>query len=353
MTSALGGKGLGNVGNTCGLNALLQCITHTDQLREYFLQTAPDGTIVNNFKYSIVTELKRLIREFWVNNVSIVPTRFAKAFEESTSGRLEMGEQMDMSEVFLVLLDKFENEWKTTNNKHVQLPWPAPEKSASPLFLSMVSAATKSWVDFMGKVPVQWSHLMSGFQVGQVVCNTCHHIYHNFEPFSALSLDIPRVQAGTSLHLGQCFKKYFDHEVLDGDGGGGWKCDKCGGSKAEKLTRFWSAPKVLVVVLKRFKYKSNGRLEKIHVPIDIPEFFSFLPGTELSTGLHDTGVDKAYTIKAIGCHFGSLNGGHYTALAKHDGVWHHFDDLSVNKIEDANMALKNNMHAYMLFYERK
>ena len=375
-------KGFGNVGNTCGLNALLQCIAHTDSLREYFLQEAlPGAQTLPTAKYSIVNELQRLLQEFWVNDTSIIPTRFAKAFEEATAGRIAMGEQMDMSEVFHVLLDKFEKEWEPSvqNPVYTSLPWPSmhtmhtmhtmpsmpsnratssdegkphsKKKDDSALFQTMALSASNAWGKFMGKVPVSWAHLMNGLQVGQVVCDSCHHIYHNFEPFTALSLEVPKPAAqGASVHLGECFKAYFDAEMLDG----GWKCDKCNGCKAEKLARFWWTPKVLVIALKRFRYRSDGRLEKVHVPVDIPESFDFLPGTELATmtATANGGKKSPHRLRAIGCHFGSLNSGHYTALAMHNKQWHHYDDLRITPLEKADMALKNNIHAYMLFYER-
>jgi ubiquitin carboxyl-terminal hydrolase 8 len=340
----LGSKGLGNVGNTCGLNALLQCIAHTHLLREFVLKkSTPDGLVLSDAKFSIVNELKRLMREFWIADVSIVPRRFAKAFEESMSGRITMGEQMDMSEVFHVLLENFEKEWENEAGAATP-PWKVKTgaNATTPQFRVMCDLAHDAWMRFMAKVPNGWSHLMNGLQVGQVVCENCNHVYHNFEPFSALSLEVPRPPKGESVQLGDCFKQYLEPEKLEG----GWKCDKCGACKAEKLTRFWSAPNVLVIVLKRFRYRSDGRLEKVHVPVNIPETFKFLPGTELS------GESKTYHIRAIGCHFGSLNSGHYTALAPYANKWHHFDDLSVSPIENADMALKNNIHAYMLFYEK-
>ena len=339
-------RGFGNVGNTCGLNALLQCIAHTDALREFFLNDAQCGTIADNCKYSIVDELKRLLREFWVDNKSLIPRRFAKAFEEATQGRIAMGEQMDMSEVFIVLQEKFENEWKKglvagRGEAGAVEEEAGPWSGTSPL----MGQATDAWRRFMSNLPERWTHLVNGLQVGQVMCDGCKHIYHNFEPFTVLSLEIPKpTSPGIPVHLGECFKAYFDTEHLDN---AGWKCDKCNGCKAEKLVRFWQAPKVMVVVLKRFRYRANGRMEKMHTPVNIPETFNFLPGTELAPGKLPT-----YKLQAIGTHFGSLNSGHYTALARHEGRWHHFDDLSINALESADMVLKNNIHAYMLFYER-
>jgi ubiquitin carboxyl-terminal hydrolase 4/11/15 len=42
-----------------------------------------------------------------------------------------------------------------------------------------------------------------------------------------------------------------------------------------------------------------------------------------------------YDLYAVSNHFGSLNGGHYTAFAKNaiDGKWYDFDDTDVSKID--------------------
>lgn len=349
--SRKGLKGLGNVGNTCGLNALIQCIAHTDALRDYFLKAAPEGTKAEGHTYSIVNELKRLLDEFWIEDRSLVPLRFAKAFEESTKGLIAMGEQMDMSEVLMILQDKFEREW-VSNGSGIDNDGVPPWKTLGLGVTDLQKNATESWSRFMGKVPKDWAHLTSGLQIGQVVCDNCNHVYHNFEPFSTLSLEIPSPSA--SVHLSECFNAFFKAETLgDEDEGEGWKCDKCGCRKAQKLVRFWSAPKVLVVVLKRFKFKANGQMTKKHVPVDIPETFNFLPATELAPCKEER---PSYKLRSIGTHFGSLNSGHYTALAPHnnDGTtkWYHFDDLHINALATTEMALKNNIHAYMLFYER-
>jgi len=47
-----------------------------------------------------------------------------------------------------------------------------------------------------------------------------------------------------------------------------------------------------------------------------------------------------------------LNGGHYTTISQDaSGVWVHFDDLQHEVLIDETF-LKNNQHAYLLFYER-
>lgn len=363
-------RGLANVGNTCGMNALLQCVAHTNALRNFFLLSScvDQARARDGCEYSIVKELKLLLYQLWqettaegTEGIGLVPRRFAHAFEEATRGRLDYGDQMDMSEVWMVLLDAFERELSTapgeTTKQDAPPPWPQTWDSAeADAFARMASLASETWTRFFAKLPRLWAPLVNGIQVGQIVCGNepCKYVHHNFEPFSCISIDIPEREPGApnhTVHLGECFAHYFRAEMMSE-----WVCDKCkGGAKgdrhpSEKLTRFWWAPAVLVIVLKRFRQRPDGRLSKSHVPVDIPAAFDFLPGTELAR-LNASAEAGKYKLSAIGCHFGSLQGGHYTALAPEHGQWYHFDDLRISPVS-TEQILQNNSHAYMLFYER-
>ena len=57
-----------------------------------------------------------------------------------------------------------------------------------------------------------------------------------------------------------------------------------------------------------------------------------------------------YEIYGVVNHFGSLNGGHYTANCKTDQGWYNFNDTKVSKIDQSQIF---NNSAYLLFYKRK
>jgi ubiquitin C-terminal hydrolase len=57
-----------------------------------------------------------------------------------------------------------------------------------------------------------------------------------------------------------------------------------------------------------------------------------------------------YEIYGVVNHFGSLNGGHYTANCKTDQGWYNFNDSSVHKINESEVF---NNSSYLLFYKRK
>jgi ubiquitin C-terminal hydrolase len=204
--------------------------------------------------------------------------------------------------------------------------------------------AAKAWHDLASKMPAAWANLVNGLQVNQVVCSNpkCKHVYHNFEPFSMLTLDIPSSKS-EDVHLSDCLRAYMLPETMSE-----WKCDKCHQNGSQKLVRFWCAPSILVIALKRF----GGTGHKVNTPVTLPDIFELTAGSELCRNL---GGPKSppYTLKAVGCHFGSLGGGHYTALGRDsEGSWLHLDDLNITVLPDSSQVLKNNQHAYMLFYER-
>ena len=66
------------------------------------------------------------------------------------------------------------------------------------------------------------------------------------------------------------------------------------------------------------------------------------------------GPDKKYSkydLYAVSQHYGSMGGGHYTAVCKNiDGNWYSYDDESVYKSSKNNVVTEA---AYVLYYRRK
>lgn len=63
------------------------------------------------------------------------------------------------------------------------------------------------------------------------------------------------------------------------------------------------------------------------------------------------GISPIYDLYGVSNHFGSLNGGHYTAYGKNiDGRWYNFNDSSVSS-SNANSVVTD--AAYLLFYRRR
>ena len=125
-----------------------------------------------------------------------------------------------------------------------------------------------------------------------------------------------------------------------------WACDKCGEKRdAERKTRWWVAPDVLVILLKRFQFTAAG-FEKIGVPISFP-----------ISDLHlRTATEETYDLYGVVNHYGSLSAGHYTALCREDDAWFLFNDHQVLPVlaEEIAQEIQNCAKScYVLFYKRK
>jgi ubiquitin carboxyl-terminal hydrolase 4/11/15 len=112
----------------------------------------------------------------------------------------------------------------------------------------------------------------------------------------------------------------------------------------------FSAPDYLVVHLKRFSHTRGlwgGR--KVDELITFP-----VQGLDLSQHIlkQTQGKPVIYDLYAVSNHFGSLDGGHYTAYCKNPvyGKWFNFDDSSVGKLSEGEI---NTKAAYVLFYKKR
>ena len=89
--------------------------------------------------------------------------------------------------------------------------------------------------------------------------------------------------------------------------------------------------------------------EKIDEPVDFPQ-----KGLDISQWVKmdykAAGITPIYDLYAVSNHYGSLNGGHYTATCKNseDENWYGFNDGSVSGGKDISGSA-----AYMLFYRRR
>jgi ubiquitin carboxyl-terminal hydrolase 4/11/15 len=154
-----------------------------------------------------------------------------------------------------------------------------------------------------------------------------------------------------SLTLYDCLEAFSLEEKLEQDNA--WYCNKCKKHQlAMKKLEIFKAPYILIVQIKRFKMKTNyAALSSlvnrkndclIAFPLDNLDLVNFVVGPEKSKAQYD--------LFAVSQHYGSLSGGHYTALCRNSGGWFKFDDESVYKESKENVVTNS---AYLLFYKRK
>ena len=128
--------------------------------------------------------------------------------------------------------------------------------------------------------------------------------------------------------MADCFDEYSSLETLGGDDQ--WYCNVCKEHRdITKKLELYKAPKILCLHLKRFTQKTGGKHRKGYMGMA----FAQIAGNEKNGALIDypvEGLDMRpfvlelqnepepvnYDLYAVSNHYGSLNGGHYTAYCK-------------------------------------
>jgi ubiquitin C-terminal hydrolase len=321
-------KGLANIGNTCSINTLIQCIGHCPLFLEFTLQTDIQVTKLNSRNYAVYDELKEILKHMWIDNHSLVPRRFIEAFYESIGDSYSLGEQLDFTEMWMLLLNNIIHE--THSNTHI------PNYQISVNYKSdmkniMQKKVQESLDIFFKNSNSPLNNLLQGSHIQQITCDKCKHRSHLVEPVAFSHIDNPNILEGLQQIL-------ETQEIND------WKCEKCSYDKGTKFVRFWKLPNIWMIVLQRYNLES-----KTTIPITIPLTIPIHKNVELSA----INNDFHYELKSIANHYGSIHNGHYTAVCKNEnGTWCEYNDLQIGIIKDINSVLVNNRTAYALFYER-
>ncbi|KAK8882446.1 hypothetical protein M9Y10_045088 [Tritrichomonas musculus] len=118
-------------------------------------------------------------------------------------------------------------------------------------------------------------------------------------------------------------------------------------SKCAKKMDLWSAPKVLILHLKRYQcniYSTKKLTEKVTYP-DILDLSSYIVGPDQDKD------NMKYKLYAIIEHFGGLDSGHYETIILQDqkDKWFKYNDQLVQIIKKEKAHSQN---AYVLFYVR-
>ena len=313
-------QGLQNLGNTCSINTLLQCIGHTNRLRTWLLENKDSQADDNRLLLS--KELSRITHEMWVENKSLAPFLFMRAFFDSLGG-LSRGEQHDMMEAWMLLVDKI--------NTEIGTPQVTPRIQGS----NNAEEFAKAWECHNGKCMSPWLKQIQGWTVTSIQCKACKDVVRMYEPFCCLELAIS--SGDNSRSVAEMFTTMFQTEDIEER-----TCDKCKTcAPASKETTICMYPEVLVCCFKRFEMTQKGHTQKRNEPIDIPMY------------IKPVNIEHKYQLCSIGNHVGSLHGGHYYAVARNpNGSWNSYDDISIAHVSDIHEVIQNNRDAYMLFYER-
>ncbi|KAK4806412.1 hypothetical protein QYF61_016262 [Mycteria americana] len=334
------GAGLYNLGNTCFLNSVLQCLTYTPPLANYLLSREHSQSCEYFWEHLLVSQcygdfakLRSLLpslppcsgRQQGFCMMCIMEAHVNKVLRASVR-------VIQPSAVITVL---------TRIGEHFRL---GMQEDAHEFLRYTVDAMQRaclsgsSDLDISSQATTIVHQIFGGFLRSRVTCLSCKAVSDSYEAF----LDVPlHIKAASSVTA--ALQDFVKPERLDGENC--FKCSKCDKMvAASKRFTVHRAPKVLTVCLKRFEDFTGRKISKL---VEYPEYLDLRPYMSQTAG-----EPLLYTLYAVLVHSGgSCHAGHYFCYTKaSNGLWYEMNDASVDG-RGIDTVLRQ--QAYLLFYVRR
>nr|CAD7446139.1 unnamed protein product [Timema bartmani] len=320
--------GLKNLGNSCYMNSIIQCINNTTPLAFYFVEGTYRDDINRSQKTrgEVVEEVAVVVRALWRGQFRSIACHDLKAVMGRLKSSFQGVEQQDSHEFLTLLMDWLHED---LNKKSGASPIKDPSISENP--------EDAAWNKFRSVNESLILTLFFGQQKSTVRCCKCNEKSVTYEPFSNLSLPLPTNSNRCTLH--DCVRLYLREETLTG-----WNCPSCKEARdAHKKFDIVRFPPILIVHFKRFHHDGWSRKKQ--------NFVDF-PLTSLDMGSFTAYSDQRYSqynLYGVSNHYGTMEGGHYTAYCRNNvyGQWYKFDDQEVSELSTNDVRTGA---AYILFY---
>ncbi|KAE9596940.1 putative ubiquitinyl hydrolase 1 [Lupinus albus] len=303
------GAGLSNLGNTCFMNAILQCFTHTVPLIEGLSSSSHTFPCdCYNTEFCVICALRAQIEHsLAASGGTVSPVMLFKNLTYFSSSFTRY-EQEDAHEFMQSALDKLDR-----------------------CFLNL-KENNESFEDanLVEKI-------FGGRLISKLRCSNCGHSSNTYEPLIDMSLEIENVDT-----LSSALESFTKLENIEAN----FKCDGCKEEVSlEKQLLLDQAPSVAAFHLKRFKTDGTS-VEKLDKHVDFP--------LELDLQLYSVSNQNSiepmkYDLYAVVVHMGlSATSGHYFCYVRSaPDIWHRLDDSQVTRVS-ADYVLSE--EAYILFY---
>ena len=217
-----GTSGLYNIGNTCYMNSIVQCLSNCSVFRSYILsndfipnilkdKSLPPSLLKNDLENYLSFQLRKIIINIWNSSFfSFRPISFKKLFGKKIE-MFQNSSQHDSQEALLCILDTFNEEIgneifiKSTNSINDEkfkylLDQNELSNNETNKLISLIRENYEGYIKFVSKENFYNSHkkkysiisdLFSGRIITELNCPITNINKVNFEPFFFLSVSLP------------------------------------------------------------------------------------------------------------------------------------------------------------------
>nr|KAF6488358.1 ubiquitin specific peptidase 8 [Rousettus aegyptiacus] len=329
--------GLRNLGNTCYMNSILQCLCNAPHLADYFNRNCYHEDINRSnllgHKGEVAEEFGIIMKALWTGQYRYISPKDFKITIGKINDQFAGYSQQDSQELLLFLMDGLHEDLNKADNRK-------RHKEENNDHLDDFKAAEYAWQKHKQLNESIIVALFQGQFKSTVQCLTCHKKSRTFEAFMYLSLPLASTSKCT---LQDCLRLFSKEEKLTDNNR--FYCSHCGARRDSlKKIEIWKLPPVLLVHLKRFSYDGRWK-QKLQTSVDFP-----LENLDLSQYVIGPKNNlKKYNLFSVSNHYGGLDGGHYTAYCKNAARqrWFKFDD---HEVSDISISSVKSSAAYILFY---
>lgn len=340
-------RGLKNLGNTCYMNAVLQCLVRVPEFNSYLMGKSYCDDIASKndlgYRGRLVSKFAELTRSLHYDGNFLVPKDVRSIFTQKYAD-FATYKQQDAHEFLSFFLDGLHEDLNFARRNNERITHKEPPDDEFDFHSKKVNHREASQRFWNRHTSMNQSKIVDLFQ-GQFISITqskvSSTVRRNFDSFMVMSVPIPEKRS--SVMLEDCIKKFRETEAIDDF----YEPTMKKHVKATKNISLWKLPPVLIIQISRFKANSYGIIcEKLHTKVKLPK--------EL---VIDSNMDKRqkYRLFSFVEHSGqTLNSGHYRAYANHpnaEQLWFLFDDQDVSRVSSANVdSVLDSRTAYICFY---
>ncbi|CAF0840314.1 unnamed protein product [Brachionus calyciflorus] len=349
VLSQRGNVGLRNLGNTCFMNSILQCLSNTKFLLEYILNSSYTNDInktLSTMRGSLFISYAELIKKMWKGADTFVNPQEFRYQLIKYSPNFSGYAQQDAEEFLTYLIKGLHEDVNLVKTK-------PPSYSIDDKTWDAMNDFEKSEAHWMLNFRGEKSKISDMF-VGQLkstlMCTKCEFRSPTFELFWDLAVPIPT--KNPSIKLDDCIKLFMTEEILDGDNKP--VCSNCKEKRrCAKRYTIEKLPKILVIHLKRFlRARFNNKINlNVDYPIEGLDMSKYLScNVDPKSTSNRNNFNCIYDLYGISLHSGTESSGHYVAYCKnpYNKKWYCFNDQSVREISVSSLQDSN---AYILFYQ--